>query len=351
MLVRAVLLAGGLGTRLHPLTETLPKPMVPVLGRPWLERLVTQLGEQGMGEVVLSLRHGKDIIIRHFDALGRSGRPDAWPSLRFRVEPVPLGTGGSIRYAAWPADDTVLVFNADVVQAFDLGAFLAFHRARGADVTIGLVAVEDPSAYGAVELDGEGRVRRFVEKPGPGEVAGRLVNAGVYAFEPAALAEIPAGRAVSVEREVFPRLVARGWRVFGYEFDGYWQDLGTRDRYLDLHADILRGRCPIRPEGEPRAPGVWIEGWADVAVGALIRPPVALGRGTVVAAGARLGPYVVTGQGCRIGEGTRMRRSVLWDGAEVHREARVSGCVLGTGARVGGGVLEDALVASGRWSA
>lgn len=350
-MVRAVLLAGGLGTRLHPLTETMPKPMVPVLGRPWLERLVAHVAAQGIREIILSLRHGKDVIIRHFDALGWSGRPGTGPRVRFRVEPVPLGTGGALRYAAWPAEDTVLVFNADVVHAFDLGAFLGFHRARRADVTIGLVAVEDASAYGAVELDGDGRVRRFVEKPGPGAIAGGLVNAGVYAFEPAALAEIPEGRAVSLEHEVFPGLVAQGRGVFGYAFQGYWRDLGTRDRYLDLHADILCGRCPIRPQGEPRAPGVWIEGWADVAAGAVLRPPVALGRGTVVAAGARVGPHVVTGHGCRIGAGTRVRRSVLWDGAEVHREARVNGCVLGTGARIGGGVLADALVAPGRWSA
>ncbi len=350
-MVRAVLLAGGLGTRLHPLTETLPKPMIPVLGRPWLERLVEHLTLQGVGEIILSLRHGKDVIIRHFEAPGRSGMRDAGPRVRFCVEPVPLGTGGAIRYAAWPAQDTVVVFNADVVQAFDLAPFLAFHRARGADVTIGLVEVEDPSAYGAVELGGDGRVRRFVEKPGPGEVAARLVNAGIYAFEPAALAEIPEGREVSVEREVFPALVGRGRNVFGYAFDGYWLDLGTRDRYLQLHADILRGRCPIRPQGELRAPGVWVEGRADIAAGAVIKAPVALGRGTVVAPGARVGPYVVTGRGCRIGADTRVRRSVLWDGAEVHREAQVNGCVLGTGARVGGGVLEDALVAAGRWSA
>ena len=164
-MVRAVLLAGGMGTRLHPLTDTLPKPMVPVLGRPWLERLVEHLTSQGIGEVILSLRHGKDIIIRHFDALGWAGARGTGPRVRFLVEPVPLGTGGAIRYAAWPAEDTVVVFNADVVQAFDLGPFLAFHRARGA---------ERPPPAAASRIDTvEEAIRRTEENPSRGRNRGR----------------------------------------------------------------------------------------------------------------------------------------------------------------------------------
>lgn len=351
MTVSAILLAGGLGTRLHPLTEALPKPMLPILGRPWLERLVDHLADQGIRDVILSLRHGKDVILRHFrspewQARRTAGEP---PRLRFAVEPVPLGTGGALRYAAWPAGGTVLAFNADVVQAFALPPFLAFHRRRRAEVTIGLVEVDDPGAYGAVELDDHGRVLRFVEKPAPGQTAGRLVNAGVYAIEPEVLAAIPAGREVSLEREVFPALLRRGARVFGYRFEGYWRDIGTRDRYLELHRDILRGRCPIRPDLPERSPGVWVAHDARVAPGALLEPPVVVGPGTVVEDGAQLGPWTVAGRDCRVAGGSQVVGSVLWDGAAAERGAVISGCVVAAGARIGGGRLEDALV-SGRWA-
>lgn len=348
MTVYALLLAGGLGTRLHPLTETLPKPMLPVLGRPWLEHLLEHLADQGIEDVIVSVRHGKDVILRHFDAWQPSNGGRL--RIRFAVEPEPLGTGGAIRFAAHPADGTVLVFNADIVHAFDLAPFLAFHRERGADVTIGLVEVQDPSPYGAVELAPDGRLTRFVEKPRPGETTSRLVNAGVYALEPGVIAAIPAGREVSVEREVFPALLAQGARVYGYAFQGYWQDIGTRDRYLDLHCDILRGRCPIVPRDRQLGPGIWVAEDARVAPGARLEPPVLIGPETVVEEGAQVGPWTVTGRGCRIGGGARVVRSVLWDRAAVERGAVLSGCVVGEGTRIGGGRVEDTLIAAGGWA-
>lgn len=341
MTIRAILLAGGLGTRLHPLTEELPKPMVPVLGRPWLDRLVEALEDSGLRDIVLSLRHGKDVVIRHFGARPSRGR------VAYAVEPVALGTGGAIRYAAGDARGTLLVFNADIVQTFDLAKFLQFHRDRGAKATIGLVEVEDPSAYGAVELDGDGRIRRFIEKPRPGETASRLVNAGVYALEPEVLDHIPPGREVSVERETFPAILAAGLPVYGCVLGGYWQDIGTRDRYLALHRDILAGRCPLPVPGQAVAPGTWHGPGVQVAPTAQVVPPVALGPDTVVEDGATVGPWVVTGAGCRIGRGARVQDAVLWDGARVGPGAVLVRSVLGYGARVGGGTLEGALVAAG----
>jgi len=338
--MRAILLAGGRGTRLHPLTEELPKPMVPVLGRPWLDQLLQRLVRQGVTEIVLSLYHGKDVITDYF----RDGVPGA--RLRWAVEPKPLGTGGAIRFAAHPADETFLVFNADIVQTFDLEAFLDFHRSRRAQVTIGLVQVADPSSYGLVELDDDGRVLRFTEKPGPGTARDGLVNCGIYAFEPEVLDWIPPGREVSVEREVFPALLAGGARVYGCLLHGYWKDIGTLDRYLELHRHALAGRCPLEVPGRPVRAGVWQADGVRVAASARLFPPVALGPGTVVDEDAEVGPWVVTGAGCRIGPRARAAEAVLWDHAELGAGVAVRRSVLGYNTRVGGGTLEGVMLAA-----
>jgi len=341
---RAILLAGGLGTRLHPLTQELPKPMVPVLGRPWLEHLIERLAAAGIADIVLSLRHGKDVVVEHFNS-----NPPQGVRLHYAVEPLPLGTGGAIRFAAGAVtggDGPFLVFNADVVQTFDIRGLLDFHRQRGAHVTIALVEVEDPSAYGAVELDAEGRVLRFVEKPRPGQTASRLVNAGIYVFEPEVLRWIPPGREVSVERETFPALVAAGLRVYGFPCQGYWKDIGTRQRYLELHRDVLAGRCSLPVPGTPSRPGVWLGEGVTVPPSVQLVPPVALGPGTAVEQGARLGPWVVTGAGCRIGAGAQVSETVLWDRAQVCARVVLRRSVLGFGTRVGGGVVEEALIAA-----
>lgn len=352
MTTRAILLAGGLGTRLHPLTQELPKPMVPVLGRPWLDHLIERLADAGIADIVLSLRHGKDVVMEHF-----TNKPPRGVRLHYAVEPLPLGTGGAIRFAAGAVagtaagaavgrDGPFLVFNADVVQTFDIRGLLAFHRERGAQVTIALVEVEDPSAFGAVELDAEGRVLRFVEKPRPGETTSRLVNAGIYVFEPEVLRWIPAGREVSVERETFPALVAAGAKVYGCACEGYWKDIGTRQRYLELHRDVLAGRCPLPVSGTPAQPGVWLGEGVAVSPAAQLVPPVVLGPGTTVEEGARLGPWVVTGAGCRIGAGSQVSEAVLWDRAQVGARVVLRRSVLGFGTRVGGGVVEEALIAA-----
>lgn len=343
MAVQAILLAGGLGTRLHPLTEQLPKPMIPVMGTPWLDRLVESLAAHGIDEITLSLRHGKEVIMEHF----REPRPGV--NIRFAVEPKPLGTGGAIRFAAGvdPAK-TLLVMNADIVQTFDISEFLRFHHERNAQVTIGLIEVEDPSAYGAVELDSDGRIRRFVEKPRPGETESRLVNAGIYAIDPGVLSFIPEGREVSVERETFPALLEAGIRVYGVRCQGYWKDIGTRSRYLELHRDILDGNCPISAFGQVAGSSIWQAEGAQISPSALLIPPVFVGPGTVVEDGARVGPWVVLGANCRVGAGARLSEVVAWDGAAVGAGVAVRRSVIGYGTRIGGGLVEDAMLAGWR---
>lgn len=338
--MKAILLAGGHGTRLHPLTETLPKPMIPVLARPWLERLVAGLARSGTDEIICSVHHRHEVIMESIgDGLHLGAR------VRYAVEPRPLGTGGAIRYAGQGLDETFLVFNADVAHHFDLAELIRFHRDRRALVTIGLVALPDLTGYGAVQTRPDGAILRFVEKPEPGAVDAAYVNAGVYVFEPAALQYIPAGRPVSVERETFPALVAAGARLFGMPLNGYWRDLGTPERYLEAHRDILAGRWRL-PETVSLPAGGWrfVHPDAHVDPAATLLPPVWIGPRTAVGAGARVGPWVVAGSDVRVGRAVRLEDTVIWDGSDVEAGASLSRCIVGHGARVPAGTAGSGLL-------
>ncbi|MDI3269264.1 MAG: NDP-sugar synthase [Bacillota bacterium] len=334
----AILLAGGLGSRLHPLTQDLPKPMVPILGKPWLEWLLERLNREGWTAITLSLHYGKDHIMEYFAS---------WKEeLRFVVEPELLGTAGALRYALPDEGDRFLVLNADIVHSFPLQPLWDFHKARGAQATIGLVEVEDPSAFGSVQVDGEGRVRAFREKPKAGEAVGRWVNAGIYIFERSFLETIPWGERRSLERDVFPRRLAEGVKIYGLPLEGYWQDIGTRDRYLKLHQDILKGTCPLEIPALLKGPSLWQGEGVRVEKGARVFPPVVLGEGTWIEEGAQVGPWTVTGRGVRIRKGATVVDSVLWDRVEVARGATIRRSVVGVGAQVEG-PIQDGLVAAG----
>ncbi|MBX6378082.1 MAG: NDP-sugar synthase, partial [Clostridia bacterium] len=306
--MQAYILAGGLGTRLYPLTQDLPKPLVPVANRPWLDTLLRRLATAGVRDVVIGLHHRREVFPAIIGDGARYGL-----RLQYVVEERPLGTGGAIRLAASYLQTTFVVFNADVVVDFSLETLLRHHRERGALASIALAEVEDTSAYGVVVTGSDGRIRRFVEKPRPGQVASRLINAGVYVFEPEVLSRIPAGRPVSLEREVFPELVESGASLYGFPFIGYWLDMGTPERYLQLHRDILRGTCRLPVEGERLPGGVWRGRDVRVEPGARLVGPALLGDAAVVEAGATVGPNVVLGRGCRVGAGAVVRECVLWD--------------------------------------
>lgn len=329
--MQAVLLAGGQGTRLHPLTLDLPKPMAPVMNRPWLERLVAWLAGQGVTRIIFALCHQPHVIMEHFGD-GRAFGVAA----DFVVETEPLGTGGAIRNAARGLDGTLLVINADVVAPLDVAPLLRAHRDAGAQVSISLAWTVDASSYGAVELDNDGRVRRFIEKPSEGWTGGAWINAGIYLWEPSAVEHIPAGRAVSVEREVFPALIAAGVPVYGQALPSYWLDLGTRERYLALHWDIMAGRVGIEVPGMPppgRGPEehVWMEAGAEVAPSATLIGPAVLGAGARVGAGAVVGPRAVIGPRVEIGAGSRIVESVVWRDARLGCGVTVEQSVIGFG--------------------
>jgi len=322
--VQAIVLVGGEGTRLRPLTETVPKPALTLVDRPFLAYMIEWLAGHGVDEVVLACGFLPDVLR---EAL--SGEEErAGVRITYVVEPERRGTAGAIRFAADQLgerlEDRFLALNGDVLTDLDLGALLDFHRGRA---TIGLHPVEDSSAFGLVHTDGEGAVLEFLEKTGeavPGEI-----NAGMYVLERSVLDLIPPGEEVSIERDVFPRLVGEG--LHGLLLDGYWMDIGTPGRYLEASWDILEGR--VRTRVEASAPGTLIADGAVVEKGATVGPRAVLGRGCRVGPGAEVRDSVLL-DGCAVGEGARVRGSILSAGVEVAAGASLEGAVLGAGEQV-----------------
>ncbi|HVC14242.1 MAG TPA: NDP-sugar synthase [Acidimicrobiales bacterium] len=330
--MKAVVLVGGEGTRLRPLTLSIPKQMLPIVEQAMLERVLGQLARYGVDEAVLSLGYLPDAFMKAYpDGMAAGVR------LSYAVEPEPLDTAGAIRFAALQlgVEETFVVVNGDVLTDMDLGALLAFHRAQGAEGTISLHPVDDPSAFGVVPTDESGRVRAFVEKPRPGEAPTNLINAGTYVLEPSTLDRIPGGRRVSIERETFPAMVTDG-RLFALADAAYWLDTGTPASYLGAHWDLLEGRRPGPPAPGARTAGtgVWVLGVPDVEAGGEVRGPALLGDGALVRAGAVVDRAVV-GHDCIVGPGARIERSVLLPGAVVDVGATVTGSIVGPGAQVG----------------
>jgi NDP-sugar pyrophosphorylase family protein len=343
--VQAVILAGGLGTRLRPLTLERPKPVVPLLNVPFLSYQLGLLGAHGVRDVILSVSHRAEAIR---SIMARESLGDV--RLRDVVEPEPLGTAGGVRNAADLVRGRVVVLNGDVLTDLDLTAMLRAHEARGAAATIYLTPVENPTAYGLVELEPDGRVHRFLEKPGWEEVTTNTVNAGVYVLERELLEWIPKGEPYSMEREFFPLLLERGARFYGFVSEGYWLDIGTPAKYLQSQEDLLarRFQAHVKPPGL-EGPEGWIHPTATVVASARVRGPVAIGAGCHVEAGAVVGPTVVLGAGCRIGAGAHVDTAVLWEEVEVGASAHLTGCLVGRSASIGaharitpGAVLGDA---------
>jgi mannose-1-phosphate guanylyltransferase len=325
--MKAVILAGGFGTRLRPLTLDVPKPIVPIFDSPFLyyqTDLLRQVPE--IDEVILSLNYRPDRIEACVGVGGDAGIP-----VRYAVEPYPLGTGGAIKYASKGVDDTVLIFNGDVLTGIDLRAVVQRHRERAARATIVLTPVDNPSAYGLVETDPDDNVQRFLEKPNPDQITCNTINAGIYVLEPDTLDRIPDDTTWSIERQYFPSLVEHGETFVAYVDKSYWLDIGTPASYVRAHRDIMAQRCNANPfAGHPSNAVIQRDG-CRIADGAIVEGPCFLGAGCIVEAGARVGAESVLGAGCSVGPGAVVERSILWGNTRIEREAVVRDSVLGEG--------------------
>ncbi|MGI5528466.1 sugar phosphate nucleotidyltransferase [Streptomyces syringium] len=332
-MTEAILLVGGKGTRLRPLTVHTPKPMVPAAGVPFLTHQLARARAAGIEHIVLATSYLAEVFEPYFgdgSALGLH--------LEYVTEEEPLGTGGAIRNVASKLhsapDDPVLIFNGDILTGLDIEALVDTHRTTGADVSLHLTRVEDPRAFGLVPTDADGRVTAFLEKPQtPEEIVTDQINAGAYVFNRSVIDSIPAGRPVSVERETFPGLLASGAHLQGMVDSTYWLDLGTPQAFVRGSADLVLGRAPS-PAVPGRCGDRLVLDSADVAPDAKITGGSVIGAGARVAPGARVDGSTVL-DGAVIETGADVRDSLIGAGAYVGARTALTGAVIGDGARIG----------------
>ncbi len=319
--MKAVILAGGEATRLRPLTCNIAKTMVPVLNHALLEHVFGYLRKHNVTDVILALGRGSDQIQNHFgDGSGFDIK------IIYSVEDFPMGTAGAVKNAENFLDSPFVVFNGDVFTDIDLTAMMNLHREKKASVSIALTPVENPTIYGIVETNEEGRVKRFIEKPSWDKVTTNMINAGIYILEPSILSYVAPGAFSMFERDVFPPLLEKGEVMFSYSSDAYWIDIGSPEKYLRLNHALLH-----RHIGDA---GVRFEGESAVNPAAQIEGPVIIGEGSVVGKNSMIKGPAVVGAGCRVEERAFIEGSVLWQNCRIGKEARLRNCVVASNCRI-----------------
>ncbi|HZR52232.1 MAG TPA: mannose-1-phosphate guanyltransferase [Streptosporangiaceae bacterium] len=323
--MKAVVMAGGEGTRLRPMTANQPKPLLPVANRPIMEHVLRLLRKHGFDETIVTVQFLAALVRNYFGDGEEFGM-----SLRYATEDMPLGTAGSVRNAEDELrDQPFLVISGDALTDMDLTAMVRSHRENGALVTVGLARVPDPLEFGIVITQEDGRIQRFLEKPTWGQVFSDTVNTGVYIMEPEVLAEVPPGEVVDWSGDVFPKLLKRGAPLYGYISDGYWEDVGTHESYLKAQADVLAGRVVTDIAGFEVSPGVWVAEGAEVDPDATLTGPLCIGDYAKVEAGATLREYTVVGSNVVIKEGAFLHRAVVHNNVYVGQGVNLRGCVIG----------------------
>ncbi len=326
--MQAIVLVGGEGTRLRPLTFGTPKPMVPIMNVPFLARTLERLYEAGIRDVILPAGYMPQAITEYF-----GDGSDFGMKITYVIEDEPLGTAGAIKNVEQYIHGPFFVLNGDVLTSLDLQAMIAYHKEKGGLGVLHLIKVEDPSAFGCVVSDANGRISQFVEKPAKGTEPTNEVNAGTYLLEKAVLDMIPPGRNVSIERETFPKILADGHALHAFTTADYWIDLGRPEHYLSAHRDILSGAMPLKLE-----PGLHGPGSPNVRPENIIAP-VYIDAGVQVDPSAKIGPDVVLGKGCVIGPHARLSECVLWDRVTVEEGAAIEEAIVASGVRVGAGAV------------
>ena len=326
---KAVILAGGEGTRLRPLTYQTPKTMVPVLNRPFLEHTIAYLKKYQVEDIILTVSYMPEVVQSHFDDGHNFG-----VRLTYALENLPLGTAGAVKNAERYLDNTFVVLNGDIFTDLDIAYMLAFHRRKEAKVTIALTWVDNPCAYGVVETDNDVRVRRFIEKPSPDSVTTNWINAGIYVLEPEVLRYMPANSHYMFEKGLFPLLVELDEPVYGYPFSGYWLDMGTLEKYLCLNRDLLMLKARSALIGGLDKDEVCCD------QGVIIHPSAAIAGPAIIGSRCRIGQraYIkgpaVIGPDCYVGEGVSIEWAVLGKGVSIGAGASLKQCIVGSNTRI-----------------
>lgn len=329
--MKALIIAGGAGTRLRPLTYSRPKPLAPIMNRPMILHQIELLKKHGVTEIVCCLQYLAEQIK---DFLG-DGRK--WGvTIDYALETKPLGTAGGVKNAAkYFGREPFLVLNGDILTDCDISRLIRYHQDKQAVATLFLVEVADPTPYGLVLLDETGAISRFIEKPAGDEARkAKTINAGIYVLDPQIFDHVPADQEFSFERQVFPGLLSRHERFFGHPADNYWLDIGTPAKYLLAHHDALSGRLKIDFNGRLAATGVWVDEGTKLPAGVNISGPVLLGKNNRLASGSRLGEFTVLADDVSIGSGCQVKGSVIWDRTVLEDRVSVKDSVIGSDCRL-----------------
>lgn len=320
--MKALFLAGGMGTRLKPLTDDLPKPMVPMMAKPLLERNMLKLKEFGVEEIILSTCYKSQKIEEYFGDGTKMGL-----KIHYISEDIPLGTGGAIKNSEEFFDDTFIIFNADILSDINIKDMMKFHKEKCASVTIAVTQVENPSAYGVIEYDENLYAKSFTEKPKEAEIKSNYINAGIYIFEPNVLKEIPDSQVVSIERETYPQLLKKGYLIAVYKSDAYWMDIGTIEKYAQAHQDILNGIYNL-PEIRDVINDIFIGKNTIINPFAKIIGPTYIGENSKIGAYSTIGPNAVIGNNCSIGMDNKIFNSIVWDKMNIKNNSTFSDVIL-----------------------
>jgi mannose-1-phosphate guanylyltransferase len=325
--IKAMVLAAGKGTQLSPLTEGIPKPMAPVVGKPIIQHIFELLAQAGVGEIHVNVHHLADAVL---DAYGDTTNVNGARVCITREERL-MGTAGGVKRIADRFDETFVVIMGDALTDVDVREVVAFHRERGALATLALMRVADASRYGVVELDSHQNLVGFQEQPDPGEAKSNLANTGIYVLEPAALRYIPDNKYFDFAEDLFPRLLTAGEKLVGYEGNFYWSDIGALEAYRAAQRDALSGKVRVKIPGEQRSQGLWIDREVQLHPTVTLQGQVVLGRDAVIGRGVTLIGDTTVGSDCWVRPSATIKRSILLPGSSIGEGAHLEDCIVGHG--------------------
>ncbi|MBM3699952.1 MAG: NDP-sugar synthase [Actinobacteria bacterium] len=332
--MKGVILAGGKGTRMRPLTYYTAKPMLPLITKPFMEYFILKLKQYGIDEIILSTGYLPDAFNKYFG----NGK-DFGVKLIYVTEKEPLGTCGAVKNVEKYLDnEPFFVFNGDILTSINLKSMVSFHKSKKSDITISLSPVEDPTAYGLVPVDKNSRVKEFLEKPSMEEINTNLINAGTYIIEPHILGHVPGGENYSFERELFPKVLKLGYNIFGYVFNGYWLDVGTPEKYMNAHYDILDKKMPFNFPYKKVSPNVYIGAGTEYRKENLTIGPIVIGEKTILGDDVKIMPNTVIGSNCKIDKGTSISGSIVFDGCSIGKECIIRNSIIAGNVKVGNNV-------------
>ncbi len=335
--MQAIILVGGQGTRLRPLTETTPKPMLPLVNRPFLEYIFNLLKKHNIEEVILSTGYLPEIFNNYFDNGSKMGL-----NLIYAFEERPLGTCGAVKNAEkFIKNDTFLVFNGDILTNLNVTNLLEYHKRKKAMVTLALTAVDDPTRYGIVPTDESNSVLDFIEKPNWEQVTTHLINAGTYILNKSTMEEVPEDTFYSFERELFPHLIESGEPIYGFDSGAYWLDVGTPNSYLQAHHDILDGRMDFTFEGKEISPRVFVHGETQIAETSMIFGPTNIGPGCIIEENVLILGRTTIGENCLIKKGCRIEGAVIYDDCKIGPRTSIRNSILGKNVKLGQDIQID----------